>query len=121
MKKIISVLLIVALLFSMAACAGTAAKNDKFVGISMPTQDLQRWNQDGENMKAQLEAAGYTVDLKFPTDYPDQQAIGDYLAQNRDGFVTVAKSPGSRETPYEMDATSESHRSGQPPKGTPLR
>lgn len=62
--------------------------------------------------------AGYTVDLKFPTDYPDQQAIGDYLAQNRDGFVTVAKSPGSRETPYEMDATSESHRSGQPPKGT---
>ena len=26
----------------------------------MPTKDLQRWNQDGENMKAQLEAAGYT-------------------------------------------------------------
>ena len=31
----------------------------------MPTKDLQRWNQDGENMKAQLEAAGYTVDLQF--------------------------------------------------------
>ena len=55
MKKIITVLLVVALLFSMAACA-SGGKNDKFVGISMPTQDLQRWNQDGENMKKQLEA-----------------------------------------------------------------
>ena len=24
------------------------------VGVSMPTQDLQRWNQDGSNMKAEL-------------------------------------------------------------------
>ena len=65
MKKIITVLLVVALLFSMAACAGTGAKNDKFVGISMPTQDLQRWNQDGANMKEKFEAAGYQVDLQY--------------------------------------------------------
>ena len=31
----------------------------------MPTKDLQRWNQDGENMKKELEAAGYTVDLQY--------------------------------------------------------
>ncbi len=66
MKKLITVLLVVALLFSMAACAGgTSAKNDKFVGISMPTQDLQRWNQDGANMKEKFEAAGYQVDLQY--------------------------------------------------------
>jgi len=35
------------------------------VGVSMPTQSLQRWNQDGANMQAQLEAAGYTVDLQY--------------------------------------------------------
>ena len=35
------------------------------VGVAMPTKDLQRWNQDGENMKAQLEAAGYEVDLQY--------------------------------------------------------
>ncbi len=35
------------------------------VGVSMPTRDLQRWNQDGENLKKELEAAGYTVDLQF--------------------------------------------------------
>jgi len=65
MKKIITVLLVVALLFSMAACSGTSAKNDKFVGISMPTQDLQRWNQDGANMKDKFETAGYKVDLQY--------------------------------------------------------
>ena len=64
MKKIITVLLVVALLFSMAACAG-GGKNDKFVGISMPTQDLQRWNQDGANMKEKFEAAGFKVDLQY--------------------------------------------------------
>ena len=65
MKKIITVLLVVALLFSMAACASTGAKNDKFVGISMPTQDLQRWNQDGANMKEKFETAGFKVDLQY--------------------------------------------------------
>lgn len=31
----------------------------------MPTKDLQRWNQDGANMKKELEAAGYKVDLQY--------------------------------------------------------
>ncbi|MGV0625281.1 esterase [Mycolicibacter minnesotensis] len=62
--------------------------------------------------------ANYTLDMKFPVDYPDQQTLTDYLVQNRDGFLTVAKSPGSRDMPYEMDATFEQHRSGQGSKGT---
>lgn len=62
--------------------------------------------------------ANYTLDMRFPVDYPDQQTLTDYLVQNRDGFLTVAKSPGSRDMPYEMDATSEQHRSGQGSKGT---
>lgn len=35
------------------------------VGIAMPTQSLQRWNQDGANMKAVLEEAGYEVNLQY--------------------------------------------------------
>ncbi len=35
------------------------------IGVSMPTKDLQRWNQDGANMQAQLEASGYAVDLQY--------------------------------------------------------
>lgn len=42
-----------------------AAAGGGLVGVSMPTQDLQRWNQDGSNMKAELEAAGYTVELQY--------------------------------------------------------
>ncbi len=41
------------------------AEENKLVGVAMPTKDLQRWNQDGDNMKKQLEAAGYEVDLQY--------------------------------------------------------
>ena len=62
--------------------------------------------------------ANYTLDMRFPVDYPDQQTLTSYVVQNRDGFMTVAKSPGTRDMPYEMDATSEQHRSGQASTGT---
>ncbi|MCR5542844.1 MAG: sugar-binding protein [Eubacterium sp.] len=45
--------------------ADTADSGDKKVGVSMPTKDLQRWNQDGDNMKKEFEAAGYEVDLQY--------------------------------------------------------
>ena len=35
------------------------------IGVAMPTKDLQRWNQDGDNMKKLLEEAGYEVDLQY--------------------------------------------------------
>ena len=44
--------------------AAPAAAGNK-VGVSMPTKDLQRWNQDGANMEKELKAAGYEVDLQF--------------------------------------------------------
>ncbi|MBN9635208.1 MAG: DUF3298 domain-containing protein, partial [Actinobacteria bacterium] len=31
--------------------------------------------------------AGYERTAAFPVDYPDQQAVADYLALDRDGFV----------------------------------
>ena len=35
------------------------------IGVSMPTRSLQRWNQDGENLEALLQQAGFDVDLQF--------------------------------------------------------
>ena len=61
MKKIVAILLAVATL----STAAFAAKKKAKVGISMPTKDLQRWNQDGANMKADFEKAGYQVDLQY--------------------------------------------------------
>jgi hypothetical protein len=60
----------------------------------------------------------YTLDMKFPLDYSDEQALTDYLSQNRDGFVNVAQTSGTRDVPYQMEVTSEQYHSGQPPGGT---
>lgn len=44
----------------------TDTSNEKVkVGVAMPTKDLQRWVQDGENMQRKLEEAGYEVDLQY--------------------------------------------------------
>lgn len=50
------------------ASSGSAASGGKKVGVAMPTKSLQRWNQDGSNMEAELKAAGYEVDLQFAND-----------------------------------------------------
>lgn len=55
----------------------------------------------------------YTMDLRFPANYSDEQAIVDYVTQTRDGFVNLAQEPGGRNLPYEMDVTSQSFRSAQ--------
>lgn len=87
-KKLLSLALAAMMTLSLAACGGggassgaasasagsasasasTAASSGVKVGVSMPTQSLQRWNQDGTNMKAELEKAGYEVDLQYAGD-----------------------------------------------------
>ena len=48
-----------------AADANAESTGGGLIGVAMPTKDLQRWNQDGSNMEAQLKAAGYEVDLQY--------------------------------------------------------
>ena len=64
MKKLIALIMVLALALSLVACGGQKAAEPAkdeaaMIGVSMPTQSLQRWNQDGTNMKAMLEEAGY--------------------------------------------------------------
>jgi len=44
-----------------------------FVGVTMPTKSLQRWNEDGANVQAALEAEGYKVDLQYADNKQDVQ------------------------------------------------
>jgi putative multiple sugar transport system substrate-binding protein len=67
MKKIL------ALVLALVICIGCASAVADKVGVSMPTKDLQRWNQDGANMEEQLKAAGYEVDLQFASNDVQQQ------------------------------------------------
>lgn len=56
---------------------------------------------------------GYTLDVRFPLDYPGEAAMVDYLAQTREGFLNVARTPETRGRPYELDVTAESFRSAR--------
>jgi hypothetical protein len=55
----------------------------------------------------------YTIDMSFPLDYPDQQAVGDYLTQDRDGFLDwITKFGGQgRSRQYMHDVTAKTYRS----------
>ncbi len=62
------------------------------VGVSMPTKDLQRWNQDGANMEKELIAAGYEVDLQYAANDVQQQLsqIENMIAGGCDVLVIAA-------------------------------
>ena len=61
------------------------------VGVSMPTKDLQRWNQDGINIRDQLQEAGYEVDLQFASnDVQTQIAQIENMINNGCGCLVVA-------------------------------
>lgn len=87
MKKVIALILVAVLSVGMLAACGTSTPTDapesssatstdsakatdtatggQLIGVAMPTQSLQRWNQDGANMKKELEGKGYKVDLQY--------------------------------------------------------
>lgn len=79
------------------AAMGTVANAEetKTIGVAMPTQDLQRWNQDGENMKASLEEKGYTVDLQYAgNDVQTQVSQVENMIANGDDLLVVASIEG---------------------------
>ena len=71
MKKLLALAMALCMIFAL--CSTSAFAAGETVGVAMPTKDLQRWNQDGENMKNMLEEAGYKVDLQFASNDVQQQ------------------------------------------------
>ena len=124
MKKILSLALAAAMALSLAACgnsgeqtpstgdntsaggntsAGTSTPpaeqvgTGKTVGIAMPTQSSERWINDGANMKKQLEALGYEVQLQYAEDDPQAQVsqIENFVGQQLDCIVIAAVDSGA--------------------------
>ncbi len=85
--------------FNLVSCnkGGASGKSGgTAVGVSMPTKDLQRWNQDGENMKKQLEKAGYSVDLQFANnDIATQTSQIENMITKGDKVLVIASIDGS--------------------------
>ena len=79
-----------------AADTATVESNGTKVGVSMPTKDLQRWNQDGTNMEAQLEAAGYEVDLQYASnDVQTQVSQIENMISSGANVLVIAAIEGS--------------------------
>lgn len=101
MKKLLTMLLIAAIattsVFANGQSESSAPKGAKKVGVSMPTKSLQRWNQDGSNMKAELESAGYKVDLQYAgdNDIPTQVNQVENMIMSGCDAIVIASIDGS--------------------------
>ena len=92
MKKRVVVL---TAMLAVAAMGTMANAEGEKIGVAMPTQDLQRWNQDGSNMKAELEAKGYEVDLQYAgNDSATQASQIENMIANGDQLLVVASIDG---------------------------
>lgn len=56
----------------LAGCSSSTDEGEAagggLIGVSMPTQSSTRWISDGESIKAEMEAAGFEVDLQYAED-----------------------------------------------------
>ncbi len=64
MKKILALVLSLAVVVTLAACGGDTPD----IGISMPTTSSARWISDGETMEELFEEEGYNVTLEYAQD-----------------------------------------------------
>lgn len=124
MKKFFALILALAMALALVACGGNSgnsqdagndaqtsdgagddgAANDqeqvgagKTIGLAMPTQSSERWINDGANMKKQLEALGYEVQLQYAEDDPQAQVsqIENFVGQQMDCIVIAAVDSGA--------------------------
>ncbi|WP_309068728.1 multiple monosaccharide ABC transporter substrate-binding protein [Microbacterium sp.] len=97
----------IALAIGLAGCAsggsagsgdgGSAAPaEDLTVGVAMPTETSERWINDGDAVKSQLEEAGYEVDLQFANDdIPTQQQQIEQMVTKGADILIVASIDGT--------------------------
>ena len=72
---------------------------------------------NGNVCQIQQSDPGYDLSISFPTGYPDQKSIAEYVSQTRDAFLNVAKSSAPRDMPYSLTVTPTTYNSAVPPRG----
>ncbi len=93
------------------AATGTA-------GAQSACADLGGTVGPDQSCHARTVTPSYTVDVSFPTSYPDQQPLTEFLLQTRDGFVDFAKLRPEHDWPYSLLVKSTPYQSGPPGSGT---
>ena len=92
MKKVIALILVLALALSLVACGGKKDDGQKTIGILMPTKEQTIWSIQGERLVAGYEAAGYATEIEFAEDDSARQAmqIENMISKGVDALVVVA-------------------------------
>ena len=108
MKNMMKLALIAAMAAALAVSSTAFAEGEK-IGVSMPTKDLQRWNQDGANMEAELQAAGFEVDLQYASNDVQTQLsqVENMIAAGADVLVIAAIEGSSLGEALDMAAENE--------------
>ena len=95
MKK--KLVLAMAAAMAITSCAVPAFASDDAagggkIGISMPTQSLERWNRDGSYLEEQFKAAGYDVELTYSDNETGRQVndIQNLISDGVDLLVVAA-------------------------------
>src|SRR4051794_9252640 len=102
-RKLLSIIGASVLALGLAACGGDGDSGggggggDKgTIGVAMPTKSSERWISDGNNMKKQLEAAGYKVDLQYAEDdIPTQVSQVENMVTKGEKLLVVAAIDGT--------------------------
>ena len=124
MKKVLILVLALAMIVSLVACGGTktettspdasaaptvAAGEGGTIGIAMPTKSLERWNRDGTFLQEQFEAKGYQVELVYSDNDVNKQVndIENLIADKVNLLVIAAVDGESLSTVLQTAADSK--------------
>lgn len=109
MKKrtLLSIVAAGAMTLGLGACAADAGGDGEggLIGVAMPTRSSERWIADGNAVQAELEAAGYRVDLQYAEDdIPTQVSqIENMITQGAEALI-IASIDGTTLTQVLQDA-----------------
>jgi putative multiple sugar transport system substrate-binding protein len=96
-RRLIATVAGAALALSLTACGSAASgSGDKgTIGVAMPTKSSERWIADGNNIKKQLEKAGYKVDLQYAEDdIPTQVSQVENMVTKGEKMLVIAAIDG---------------------------
>jgi putative multiple sugar transport system substrate-binding protein len=104
MRKILALAAAGAMILTMSGCgrsddtANTSLSSGKkgTIGVAMPTKTSERWIKDGDYMKAELEKAGYKVNLQYANDdIPTQVTQVNDMVTKGNQVLVVASIDGT--------------------------
>ena len=103
----------------VAACAAVVLLGSAGVASAAPKNycaDLKGVNS-GNVCQIQVTDPGYTVNIGFPSTFPDMKSVADFVGKTRDSFLSAAKSSTPRTAPYALEITPTTYTSLVPPRG----